>query len=98
MRIMQQAVAAVVMALTMVTASGGAARAAAVRATPAQRTCTAFAAWERHRTTSHLDAMLTASERAPWTPIGADAVVLYTDVRSGENTAGDIAAMHGDCG
>lgn len=66
-------------------------------ATPSQRACTAFAAWDRHRRTADLDAMLTTSELAPWKYLGSDAVVLYTDVRAHESTASDIRWLRADC-
>lgn len=67
--------------------------------TPTQRTCADFRAWHAHKTTANLDAMLTASERAPWSNLGNDVNVVYADVR-GHNTydlAGDIAGIIADC-
>jgi hypothetical protein len=67
--------------------------------TQAQRACTAFARWDHARTMPNLFALLTASERAPWVPIGTDVIVLYTDWRN-HNTfdrAADIGALGQDC-
>jgi hypothetical protein len=66
---------------------------------PAARACHAFTQWEHHRTTGRLDAMLTASERAPWDAIGADVVVVYTDVRDGDHLdlPADVKSLAQDC-
>lgn len=65
------------------------------------RTCAAFARWDRHRTAANLDAMLTASERAPWVFVGSDAAVVYVDVREGPagqaDLADDVANFRADC-
>jgi hypothetical protein len=67
--------------------------------TPAQRACTAFARWDHARTMPNLFALLTASERAPWVPVGTDVVVLYTDWRDHDtfDRADDIRALGQDC-
>ncbi|HEY1705639.1 MAG TPA: hypothetical protein VGG75_38630 [Trebonia sp.] len=59
------------------------ANAATATATPAQRTCAAFATWDHKRTTANLNTMMTVSESAPWKYTGEDAAGLYSDVRSG---------------
>lgn len=67
--------------------------------TQAQKACTAFARWDHARTMPNLFALLTASERAPWVPVGTDVIVLYTDWRD-HNTfdrAADIGALRQDC-
>jgi hypothetical protein len=86
----------------MVALDGGTpARAATVhvQTTPAQKTCAAFRAWDKHRSTANLDAMMTASERAPWHSIGTDVNVVYTDVRAGYklDLAADVAGVRQDC-
>lgn len=69
------------------------------KTTPAARTCAAFRTWDHHRTTANLDALLTASETAPWVPLGADVVVVYTDVRGHDtyDLAADVKAIGQDC-
>lgn len=66
---------------------------------PKVTACHAFAVWNYHRTMAHLDAMLTASERAPWNPLGNDAVVVYADVRSGDtlDLSADVKGLAADC-
>lgn len=66
---------------------------------PAMRTCAAFRVWDEHRTAVHLDAMLTASEHAPWRNLGNDVDVVYADVRDGDryDLPGDIAGIKTDC-
>jgi hypothetical protein len=94
------AIAAVVMASAV--ASGSA---VALNSTPANastasataKTCAAFARWDHHRTTANLNAMLTASELAPWVLVGTDAVVVYTDVRSKQNVTDDVKSFRTDC-
>lgn len=48
------------------------------------RTCAAFNAWNHHRTVTNLNAMLTASESAPWNNLGNDVDVVYADVRGND--------------
>lgn len=66
---------------------------------PAQQTCAAYKAWLAHPSTARLNAMLTASENAPYKYVGEDAVGLYKDVRSGKTTylAKDEAYFAKDC-
>ena len=47
------------------------------------RTCSAFATWERHPTTGHLDTLVTDSLHVSWRYLGADVWGLYADVRTG---------------
>ena len=63
------------------------------------RTCAAFTAWQHQHTTTHLDAMLTASEHVGWKYLGEDAVALYADVRghSRKYLGDDIHNMTDDC-
>jgi hypothetical protein len=48
----------------------------------AVKTCAAYRAWLAHPTTVRLNAMMNASEAAPWKYVGEDATGLYSDVRS----------------
>jgi Ni/Co efflux regulator RcnB len=94
------AVVLAVAAVASMTLGGMHASAATVSRHPvtaAGRTCSAFRAWERHRTTASIGRMMADSVRAAWNPFGVDAVVLYTDVKSGENTAGDVKDMASAC-
>lgn len=67
--------------------------------TPAARTCAAFKAWDHARTGANLNALMTASEAAPWALYGTDTVVLYTDVRDRDaiDTQSDIRDLRADC-
>ena len=47
------------------------------------RTCSAFATWERHPTTGHLDTLVTDSLHVSWRYLGNDVWGLYADVRTG---------------
>lgn len=51
---------------------------------PSARTCEAFATWNAHRTTAHLDALMTGSESVPWKHLGDDVTQLYSGVREGD--------------
>lgn len=69
-------------------------------ASAASRTCAAFRAWDAHRTSAHLDALMTDSESVPWKYIGEDASGLYSDVRSGAKAkyiVSDIRYFESDC-
>lgn len=94
---------AVLVPATMAAAlmAGSSAQAAPTRhsPSPAAQTCRAFAQWNHHRTTANLDAMLTASERAPWANLGNDVDVVYADVRGGNHLdlAADVSGIRKDC-
>ena len=47
------------------------------------RTCSAFAAYETHPSTTRLDTLLNDSEHVPWRNLGWDVTGLYTDTRDG---------------
>ena len=82
---------------TAATSSAASAEVASVNWTA--RTCSAFAAWQRHHTTSRLDAMLTDSEHVTWKYLGQDAAALYADVRghSRKYLGDDIHNLVDDC-
>jgi hypothetical protein len=87
---------AVALAATLFTSTASAAPA---HRSPAARTCAAFQSWSHHRTPARLDALMVASVAAPWSPLGADVVVLFTDVRDGDHLdqPADIHAIAEDC-
>jgi hypothetical protein len=72
---------------------------AAVVTSPKSATCAAFAVWNHHHTTANLNHLMTASEYAPWNPLGNDVVVVYSDMRTGNRTdlPGDVSGLASDC-
>jgi hypothetical protein len=98
MRIIRWAALAVT-ALAMTLGLTSAASASAVHASPKAKACAAFSKWDHARTVPNLFALLTASESAPWVPVGTDVIVLYTDWRDHDtfDRADDIAALGRDC-
>jgi hypothetical protein len=75
-------------------------------ATPAARTCSAFAAWEKHPATANIDAMMADTfAGAGWTAspgkyVIGDAASLYGDWRSGAASKyvnNDVKYMRADC-
>jgi hypothetical protein len=93
------AIAAASIGSTLALTGGTPANAATVahRVTAASRTCSAFRTWAHHRTTANIDRVMAQSVSAPWDPIGVAAVVLYTDVKSAENTSADVTDMASAC-
>ena len=71
----------------------------AVTLSASARTCIAFAHWSHHHTNASLDAMLTASERAPWNNLGNDVDVVYADIRGGDriDLSADASGIADDC-
>jgi hypothetical protein len=65
-----------------------------------QRTCSAFTAWDRHRTAGRLDTLTADSFHVPWKYLGEDVAGLYRDVRGGKvKYLGDDATyVNQDCG
>ena len=64
------------------------------------RTCQAFYAWDAHRTSAHLDTLMTDSEHVPWRWLGGDVLNVYRDIR-GHNSkylGDDATAVNQDCG
>lgn len=88
---------AVAIAMTMRNADAGTLH--RVRATPAVRTCKAFARWDGYPSAANLNALMSDSIRAPWHPLGVDVVVLFTDVRDGDryDLPADVKAIAADC-
>lgn len=70
-----------------------------VTVTPAERTCTAFRAWLAHPTAGRLNTVMRDSVSAPWRPLGADVVVLFTTLRNGDTTdrASAVSDVTADC-
>lgn len=82
------------------TATGAAiAQASPAALTPSQKTCAAFWKWDHARTGASLNVMMTASETAPWQPLGLDVGVVYFDARGHNRTdlPGDVAGVASDC-
>jgi hypothetical protein len=98
-------VIAIVIAPAMAVAVwSGTAHASTAAQPQAQRTCTAFANWEAHRTTANIDAMMADTFGGSWTGtskyIVSDAASLYGDVRSNaaaKYVTNDIKYMASDC-
>ena len=65
-------------------ALGSSSHADAATVSAKSRVCTAAKTWAHHRTTANLNALMTDSESVAWSPLGADVVVFYTDVRGGD--------------
>ena len=63
------------------------------------KTCSAFATWQRHKTTGNLDAMMTDSEHVAWKYIGEDVTGVYRDIRSGKTKylVDDVHYLVTDC-
>jgi hypothetical protein len=76
-----------------------AATAVSAAPSPAARTCAAFRTWSAHQSGERMDTLVTDSVTAPWHPLGADVVVLYTDARDGDtlDRASDVASVAADC-
>jgi hypothetical protein len=73
-------------------------------ATPAARTCSAFATWEKHPATANIDAMMADTFTMTWSGdskyVGSDAASLYGDWRSGAKAKyvnDDVKYMREDC-
>ena len=62
-----------------------------------QRTCSAFATWQRHPTSGNLDAIMADSFRVTWKYVGEDAADLYSDVRAGKDDSTAVQYFFEDC-
>jgi hypothetical protein len=91
------AVAVACAALISQASSPASASASTRRVSPAQRTCAAFAAWERHPTPGRLRTMVRDSLTAPWRDLALDADLLYFDYRQGASTGDDVQSLRTDC-
>ena len=86
-------------AATMAITASAAGVAGASSETPKSRTCAAVKAWENHRTTANLDAIMVNSFRVKWEWLGVDADQLYQDVRGGiaKDVKQDLGYLRSDC-
>jgi hypothetical protein len=85
-------------ALVIVTAV--ATTAASASESASESACRDFATWQAHPARAALDAMLTASEHAPWHYLGADVAALYGDTRGhapAKYRAWDVRDLARDC-
>ena len=64
-----------------------------------QRTCSAFAAWEKRPSNANLVTLASDSLHAPWRYLGNDVWGLYSDVRSGsvKYVSDDEQQTYTDC-
>lgn len=82
----------------------GNANANTLAASQGQKTCAAFAAWEKHPSAANIDAMLADTFTMTWSGdskyVGGDAASLYGDWRSGaagKYVNDDVKYMREDC-
>ena len=77
---MRKTIAAAILAGTAILGAIPVTASASARTpSPAQQTCTAFTAWQQHKTTARLDRLVTASLSLPHGYLAADVAQLLAD-------------------
>ena|SRR5579859_5837097 len=93
------AIATALVATVAMLATGQNANAATRPASPSQRACAAFAAWNHNQTRHNLEVLVTDSFTVPAKYLGSDIARLYADVEAGsaKYVSDDAQYLYEDC-